>query len=100
MPRIRIYEPAAGCATNACGPDGDAARTAFDEALEALERSGAEIQRFNLGHEPEEFSAEPAVKAALKASGMACLPMVFVDDSLLAQGRYPAQAELAGRTVA
>jgi hypothetical protein len=94
MPRLEIYEPAAGCTTGACGPDAAVSQEAFEETLEMLSNRGVEIHRFNLGHEPEAFSQNPTVKAALRSGGMASLPILLMDGQVLCQGAYPAQHEL------
>ena len=49
---------------------------------------------YNLGHEPEAFSENATVKAAIRASGMASLPMVLVDGRVVSQGGYPLHGEL------
>lgn len=94
MPRLEIYEPAAGCATGACGPDAALVQEAFEETLEVLSGRGVEVCRFNLGHEPEMFSQNPTVKAALRSGGMANLPILMVDGRVLCQGAYPSVPEL------
>lgn len=94
MHRLEIFEPAAGCSTGACGPDVAASQEAFEEALATLVERGIEVGRFNLGHEPEVFSENPMIKAALRAGGMASLPIVLVDGRILSQGGYPSRQEL------
>lgn len=94
MPRLEIYEPAAGCATGACGPDAALSQEAFEETLEVLSCRGVEVCRFNLGHEPEMFSQNPTVKAALRSGGMASLPILMIDGQVWCQGSYPSVPEL------
>jgi hypothetical protein len=94
MPRLEIYEPAAGCTTGACGPDAAMSQEAFEETLELLSSRGVEIHRFNLGHEPEAFSQNPTVKAALRSGGMASLPILMIDGQVWYQGAYPPHHEL------
>ena len=91
---IDIYEPVAGCLTGACGPDAQGQTDAFESALETLLSRGVEVNRFNLGHDPAEFSRNAVVKAAIRQSGMACLPMVLVNSQVISQGGYPPVAEL------
>ncbi len=100
MLRIEIYDPAAGCSTGACGPDAAAEQEALEETLERLRGLGVEVSRFNLGHEPEAFSENATVKAALKAGGMASLPLVLIDGNVVSQGGYPLHQDLlaAART--
>lgn len=94
MRRIEIFDPAVGCATGACGPDEQDEAGAQESLLEALRTRGVDVQRFNLGHEPEEFARNAVVKAALRESGLACLPLVLVDGELVCQGRYLSASEL------
>ncbi len=94
MLRIEIYDPAAGCSTGACGPDAAAEQEAFEEMLETLRGRGIEVSRFNLGHEPEAFSDNATVKAALRAGGMASLPIVLIDGRVVSQGGYPLHEDL------
>jgi len=94
MVLVEIYDPAAGCSTGACGPDAAAEQERFEEALETLGTRGVQVQRYNLGHEPEAFSENATVKAAIRASGMASLPMVLVDGRVVSQGGYPLHGDL------
>lgn len=94
MLRLEIYDPAAGCSTGACGPDAAAEQEAFEEALETLRKRGVQVLRFNLGHEPEAFSENAAVKAALRSGGMASLPIVMLDGQIVSQGGYPRHQDL------
>lgn len=93
---ISIYEPAAGCLTGACDPDQEDALAGLELAFKAL-KLRVEVNRFNLGHDPEEFAANGLVKSAIKESGMLCLPMVLVDGQVLSRGRYPLEVELASK---
>lgn len=94
MRTLKIFEPPVGCLTGACGPDAPDAASAFDDQLLVLSSRGVEIQRFNLGHDPEEFASQPVVKAAIRQHGMACLPMVLLNDQVLREGGYPTAEEL------
>jgi len=97
LTRISIYEPAAGCLTGSCDPDQEDALAGLEMALDVLKLSGVEVNRYNLGHDPEEFAANGLVKSAIKESGMLCLPMVLIDGQVLCRGRYPLEAELASK---
>lgn len=89
MHTVEIYDPAAGCSTGACSPDAAEEQERFEQALETLRERGVQVHRYNLGHEPEAFSENAAVKAAIRASGLAILPMVLVDGQVASQGGYP-----------
>ncbi len=94
MRTLKIFEPAVGCLTGACSPDAQDTAGAFEEQLAALSSRGVEVQRFNLGHDPDEFASQPLVKAAIRQHGMACLPMVLLDGQVLRAGGYPTADEL------
>ncbi len=89
MQRIDIYEPATGCLTGACGADQEDRQAAFEAALESLRSRGVMVNRYNLGHDPEEFASQPIVKASIRQQGMAGLPVVLIDGQLASQGQYP-----------
>lgn len=95
MQSIDIYEPAAGCLTGACGPDQEDQQAAFEAALDALRMRGVTINRYNLGHDPEEFASQPVVKATIRQLGLAGLPVVLIDGQVASQGQYPGADRLA-----
>lgn len=94
MPRLDLYEPVAGCSTGACGPDAAAEQEALEEALQTLRSRGVEVNRYNLGHEPEAFSENATVKAALRAGGTSALPILLIDGRVITQGAYPLHGDL------
>jgi Arsenical resistance operon protein ArsD len=94
MSVVSVYEPATGCLTGACGPDAAAEIAAFEEALNVLLARGVTVHRFNLGYDPEEFASNPVVKDTIRQKGMDGLPVVFVDGSMIIQGRYPTPEQL------
>lgn len=67
---ISIYEPAAGCLTGACDPDQEDALAGLELAFKALKLRGVEVNRFNLGHDPEEFAAMDWL--SLRSKNLAC----------------------------
>ena len=94
MSTIAIYEPPLGCATGACGPDGQDTLEQFASSLEWLEQRGISVMRYNLGYDPGEFSGNAMVKDIMDTDGIACLPLVFANGSIVSKGRYPSRAEL------
>lgn len=94
MVTVEIYEPPIGCGVGSCGPDAEDELNAFNAALESLEAGGATVCRYNLGTEPEAFTSNATVKAAIKERGIGCLPFVFVDGKLVSEGRYLSTDEL------
>lgn len=93
-PTVQFFDPAMCCSTGVCGadPDPELARIAAD--LKWLGQQGAQVERHNLGQEPEAFAAHEAVRTALQRDGVAVLPLVLVDGRIVSRGRYPTRADL------
>lgn len=94
MATVEIYEPPIGCGVGSCGPDGEEELARFNSAVEWLEGRGVAIARYNLGLEPEAFSRNSTVKAAVKEHGIAILPLVFGNGRVVCERRYPTPSEL------
>jgi hypothetical protein len=94
MTTVHIYDPAQCCATGACSPDADDELAQFASSLEWLKQSGVAVSRFNLGHEPGAFVSNTMVRSTIEKEGVGCLPMVVVNGTVLAKGRYPSRKEL------
>lgn len=94
MTSVRVYDPAMCCSTGVCGPEADATIAQFASALDRARKSGVVVDRYSLGHQPGEYVRNPAVKRLLDAEGIACLPVVFVDDEIVSKGAYPTGAAL------
>jgi hypothetical protein len=60
-----------------------------------LANQGIVVERFNLAQQPQAFTSNPAVKAALALEGTKCLPLIVVNGAIVSKGRYPERAELA-----
>ena len=94
MKKIQIFDPALCCSTGVCGVDVDQALVSFSADVEWARQNGAQIERFNLAHQPMAFADNPAVKAFLVRSGQEALPLILVDGEVALAGRYPSRAEL------
>ncbi|MFG8090752.1 arsenic metallochaperone ArsD family protein, partial [Pseudomonas aeruginosa] len=53
MHLIQIYDPALCCSTGVCGVEVDQSLVTFASDVEWAIRQGANVQRFNLAHEPQ-----------------------------------------------
>ncbi len=89
MTNVRVYDPAMCCSTGVCGPETDATVAQFAAALDRAKKSGVVVDRYTLAHQPGEYVRNAAVKSLLDAEGVACLPIVFVGDEIVAKGSYP-----------
>ncbi len=94
MKILRIYDPAMCCSTGVCGPDVDPVLVQLAGYLKKLDETTVKVERYNLSQEPAAYTANEAVAAALKETGTAALPLVFVDDELISSGSYPDLNEL------
>jgi arsenite methyltransferase len=95
MTRLAVYDPPMCCSTGVCGPVVDPVLPRIAADLDWLRRQGIEVQRYNLGQQPQEFASNPAVMAILREQGNDCLPLVLVDGAVVCRGTYPDRAELA-----
>jgi AhpD family alkylhydroperoxidase len=101
MSKVQVFDPPMCCSTGVCGPEVDPALVRFAADLEWLKSSGIDVERFNLSQEPAAFVANPIVAQAMHGRDDA-LPLLLIDDKVVAQGSYPARevlAELAGISV-
>ena len=86
---IEVYDPAMCCSTGVCGPDVDDVLADFANDVKWLKSQDVEVQRFNLGQEPEAFKTNAEVLARLKNEGTAVLPIILVNGEMVSEGGYP-----------
>lgn len=91
---LRVFDPAMCCSTGVCGPSVDPELARFAADVDWLEKQGVKVERFTLSSQPAAFAATPAVKEAL-GRGTDVLPIVMVDDRVVAEGTYPSRETLA-----
>jgi hypothetical protein len=97
MAKLSVYDPPMCCSTGVCGPDGDDRLAQFASALDWARKSGADVERYDLGHQPGAFATNALVKGLLEKDGMGCLPLVLVDGQVLARGEYPSREAIGAR---
>ena len=95
MPRLDVFDPPMCCSSGVCGPVVDPSLTRFAADAEWLAAQGVTVVRHNLAHEPQAFVANAQVSTALRDGGDALLPVLLVDDVIVARGAYPRRDELA-----
>ena len=78
----------------------DPAMTYFDPALvrfaadlKWIEKYGVTVLRYNLGKNPQAFTANKAVAKEMKA-GVDRLPVILVDGNVVSTGRYLSRKQL------
>lgn len=94
MRTLEIYDPAMCCSTGVCGVDVDPVLVQFAADLKWAAEQGVEINRYNLGQEPQAFAANPAVLKEMEAD-MERLPIVVVDGRIVSTGAYLTRTQLA-----
>jgi hypothetical protein len=92
--KLEVFDPPMCCSTGVCGVEVDLALTQFAADLKWVAACGIDVQRHNLGYEPESFAANPAVVKEMKA-GMDRLPVLAVDGRIVSTGTYPSREQLA-----
>lgn len=95
MAKVQVFDPPMCCPTGVCGPSVDPVLPRFAADLSWLEAQGVAVERFNLSQEPTVFAENATVRGALKERGQGVLPLVLVDDRIVAEGTYPARETLA-----
>ena len=95
MSRIQVFDPALCCSSGVCGTDVDQSLVTFAADVEWARQHGAQIERFNLGQQPDAFAGNATVLQLLQRSGQKVLPVILIDGDVAMAGRYPARAELA-----
>ncbi len=97
MSTVKIFDPPMCCSSGVCGPDPDIALARFSADLQWLQSQGVAVQRFTLSQQPEKFTTEPKVLQAVHAGGTRALPIVMVDDQIIAERQYPSREQLASK---
>lgn len=93
--KLKLYDPALCCSSGVCGPSVDPVLVQLSSDLEALKATGVEVERFNLGQQAMDFASNPLVAGLLKSHGQDILPLVLLDDRVIASGFYPTRNQFA-----
>lgn len=94
MKTLQIFDPAMCCSTGVCGPSVDQSLVKLAADVGFLKSRGVQVDRFNLAHQPEAFTANPLVLAEMGPEAEH-LPLFVVDGEVVAKGTYPSRAQLA-----
>ena len=94
MKSLQIYDPAMCCSTGVCGPTVDPKLVKLSADIAFLKSQGVEVERFNLGHQPGAFTANPLVMSEMGAAAEN-LPIFVVDGEVRAKATYPNRHEMA-----
>ena len=91
---LDVFDPAMCCSTGVCGPDVDDSLADFANDVKWMKSQGIEVNRFNLGQEPEVFKSNPAVLSKLKNEGSDVLPIIMINGEIISEGGYPDRRQL------
>lgn len=97
MPTVKVFDPPMCCSTGSCGPDPDIALARFAADLQWLQSQGVVVERFSLSQQPDKFTKDATVMKAMNARGADVLPIVMVNDQIIAERQYPSREQLSGR---
>jgi arsenate reductase len=97
MSTVKVFDPPMCCSSGVCGTDPDIALARFAADLQWLQGQGVAVERFTLSQQPEKFTADAAVLKAVSARGTGALPIVMVNDQIVAEGQYPRREQLAAK---
>ncbi len=97
MSTVKVFDPPMCCASGVCGADPDISLARFAADLQWLQGQGVDVQRFTLSQQPEKFTSEAAIMKAMNTGGTASLPIVMVDDQVVAERQYPSREQLAAK---
>ncbi|MFN7021124.1 MAG: arsenite efflux transporter metallochaperone ArsD [Phycisphaerales bacterium] len=95
MSTVKVFDPPMCCSSGVCGTDPDIALSRFAADLQWLQGQGVAVQRFTLSQQPEKFTSEPMILQAVNAGGTGALPIVMLDDHIIAERQYPSREQLA-----
>lgn len=94
MKTLRVYDPPMCCSTGVCGPNVNSELVSFAGTLNGLKKVGVDVERFNLSQQPDAFILNSFVKDILVKKGQGALPIIFLNDEVIFEGRYPSRNEL------
>ncbi|HBM15296.1 MAG TPA: arsenical resistance operon transcriptional repressor ArsD [Lentisphaeria bacterium] len=94
MKTLKIYDPPMCCSTGVCGPSVNSELVSFAGTVNGLKKAGINVERYNLSQQPQAFVMNPEVQRFLKEKGQQGLPIIFFNDDVAFEGRYPSRQEL------
>jgi hypothetical protein len=95
MKNMSIYEPAMCCSTGLCGVGVDPELLRISTGINALNKHGIKVERYNLTSAPMEFVTNTAINQLVNEKGIDELPAIVLDDKIVISGRYPSNEEIA-----
>ena len=97
MKTLKIYDPAMCCPTGVCGTSVDTKLVQLTNFLNSLDKTMFEVKRFGLSTNPQEYVKNREVSRLLNEEGVECLPLIFLDNTLLFKKDYPSVPALSSK---
>ena len=94
MKKLEVFDPAMCCSTGVCGVEVDPVLAQFAADLKWAAEHGVNVQRHNLGQEPQAFASNEAVVKIMQ-QGMDMLPVIMIDGHIISTGMNPSRQQLA-----
>lgn len=92
--KIEIYDPPMCCSSGLCGPTIDPELVKMNDAVLALKKQGANVERYNLLQQTKAFLDNKNVADLLHKNGRKILPVTVINGQIFKQGEYPSYEEL------
>jgi len=94
MPTLKVYDPAMCCSTGVCGTTVDPRLVTLAADLAWLKAQNVDVQRYNLGLQPDAFADDPLVVSEMGEEAEN-LPLFVIDGDIKAKAIYPSRQDLA-----
>ena len=91
---LEVFDPPMCCSSGVCGPEVNPAWVRFSADLQALEKQGVTVMRYNLAQEPMAFARNATVRETLRTEE-GCLPLILLDGKIVSMRAYPSGPMLA-----
>lgn len=98
MKKIEIFDPAMCCSTGVCGPSIDPELIRMAAVVHNLKAKGYDIDRYNLGSEPEKFVESKIISQLLTDKGPEVLPVTIVNGEVAKEKVHLTNEELINLT--
>lgn len=97
MRNVKVFDPPMCCSTGLCGTEPDPALARFAADLQWLQSQGVVVERFSLSQQPDRFTKDATVMQAMNSRGADVLPIVMVNDQIVAERQYLSREQLGSR---
>lgn len=82
------------CSTGVCGPSPDQEMIKVNQIVEKLNKNDINVERFNLGSNPNEFIQNKNIISKIQEHGETILPITIIDNEIVKTGDYMTENEV------